>query len=213
MAQTPLGSRESHEPPRAVADRLVTGVLLKHGAAPYGFASSGAPSYFLTVRTERGERTLWGEGLERALAQSRTQPQLGDAVGVRENGIDPLAVIVRERDREGQIRAVKRVDTPRSHWVIEKREFFDERAAAAAALRDPRTPRREAVRNHPELAGAYWALDAAGKVAQERIRDPASRERFVALVRETLAYATERGEALPTPRAHAKPLTERDLTR
>jgi hypothetical protein len=81
--------------------------------------------------------------------------------------------------------------------VVERREYFDERVAAAQLLRDPRASRREAVRDHPELAGAYWALDSARKVAAERIAHPESRERFIALVRETLAHATERGEPLP----------------
>jgi hypothetical protein len=149
------------------------------------------------VRTERGERTLWSRGLERAFAESKTQPQPGEAVGIRENGIDPVTVTVRERDASGQVRVQKSVETPRGHWIVERREYFDERAAAAQLLRDPRASRREAVRNHPELAGAYWALDSARKVATERIAHPESRERFVALVRETLAFATERGEPLP----------------
>ena len=191
------------EPPRPASDRLVTGVLVGHGAAPYAFEPQGAGSYFLTVRTERGERTLWGQELERALSESRTQPKVGDAIGIRENGIDPVTVVTRERTADGREMTVKRLDTPRGHWIIERREFFDERAAAAEALRDPRASRREAIRNHPELAGAYWALDAAAKVAEERIRDPGSRERFLKLVRESLAYATERGEALPVARKRA----------
>jgi hypothetical protein len=88
------------------------------------------------------------------------------------------------------------VDTPRGHWVIERRDWFDERLAAAETLRDGRISRREAIRNHPELLGAYWALDSAGKVADARIKNPESRERFVQLVRETLAHAIERGEPI-----------------
>jgi hypothetical protein len=179
-------------------------VLLKHGPAPFEFQAHGAPSYFVTMRTERGERTLWGRGLERAFIESRTQPQPGEAIGIRENGIDPMTVIMRERDPAGQVRLEKRLETPRGHWLIERREFFDERAIAAQALRDPRVSRREAVRNHPELLGAYWALDSAGKIAQARIANPASRQRFVTLVREALAHATERGEPLPAPRRAAQ---------
>jgi len=192
------------EPARPASDRLVTGVLVDHGAAPHGFDPKASRSYFITVRTERGERTLWGQELERALVQSRTQPKLGDPIGIRENGIDPLSVVVRERNAEGQVRTVTRLDTPRGHWIIERREFFDERAAAAEALRDARASRREVIRNHPDLAGAYWALDAAAKVAEEKIRDPGSRERFLKLVRESLAYATERGEPLPVARKRAQ---------
>jgi hypothetical protein len=177
---------------------------VKHGHAPFEFKAQGTPSYFVTVQTERGERTLWGRGLERALTESRTQPGVGDAVGIRENGIDPMVVVMRERDAQGQVVVEKKLETPRGHWVVERREFFDERAVAAQALRDPRVSRREAVRNHPELVGAYWALDSAGKVAEARIANPESRHRFVALVREALAHAAERGEPLPSPRQRAR---------
>lgn len=184
------------EPPRSATDRLVTGVLVKHGRAPYGFQRGGEPSYFVTVNTERGERTLWGRELERAIAASRTQPQLGEPIGVRENGISPMTVVMRERNPKGEVVTVNRADTPRGHWVIERRDWFDERAAAAETLRDGRISRREAIRNHPELLGAYWALDSAGKVADARIKNPESRQRFVQLVREALAHAIERGEPI-----------------
>jgi hypothetical protein len=200
----PAAPGQPRDPPRSLTDSLITGVLLKYGHAPLEFKAQGVPSYFVTVQTERGERTLWGRGLERALTESRTQPRPGEAVGIRENGIDPMVVVMRERDAQGQVRLEKRVETPRGHWVIERREFFDERASAAQALRDPRVSRREAVRNHPELIGAYWALDSAGKVAEARIANPESRQRFVALVREALAHATERGEALPSARQQAR---------
>ncbi len=189
------------EPVRALTDSLTTGILLKHGRAPLRFQAQAAESYFVTVQTDRGERTLWSRGLERALVESRTQPQLGDAVGIRENGVDPVTFITRERNSAGQVMVEKRLDTPRGHWLVEKREFFDERAVAAQVLRDPRISRREAVRNHPELEGAYWALDSAAKTADLRISNPTSRERFVSLMREALAHAAERGAPLPAPRS------------
>lgn len=193
------------EPPRSATDSLVFGVLVKHGRARYDFQPQGEPSYFVTLKTERGERTLWSRGLERAIAESRTQPQSGEPIGVRENGISPVSFITRQRNAKGEVVAVNRVDTPRGHWVIERRDWFDERSAAAEALRDAGVSRREAIRNHPELLGAYWALDSAGKVAEARIKNPGSRERFVALVRESLAHAIERGESIPEPRKRGEP--------
>jgi hypothetical protein len=203
-AATAQATRTLREPPRSATDSLVMGVLLKHGRAPYGFQRGGEASYFVTVNTERGERTLWGRGLEQAIAQSRTQPQVGDVIGVRENGISPMTVVMRERNARGEVVTVNRVDTPRGHWVIERRDWFDARLAAADTLRDGRVSRREAIRNHPELLGAYWALDSAGKVAEARIRNPESRERFVQLVREALAHAIERGEPIADPRERAE---------
>jgi hypothetical protein len=129
---------------------------------------------------------------------------VGDAVGVRENGIDPMVVVMRERDAQGHVVVEKKLETPRGHRVVERRGFFDERAVAAQALRDPRVSRWEAVRNHPELVGAYRALDSAGKVAEARIANLERRQRFVALVREALAHAAERGEPLPSPQQQAR---------
>jgi putative DNA primase/helicase len=77
------------EPPRPAVDRLVTGELVRHGPARYLHEPNGTPSYFITVRTDRGERTLWGREIERALADSRTKPKPGDQVGVRENASIP----------------------------------------------------------------------------------------------------------------------------
>jgi hypothetical protein len=206
MSGTPQRPRLAREPPRPAVDRLVTGELVRHGPARYRNEPNGVPSYFVTVRTERGERTLWGWEIEKALADSRTKPKIGDQVGVRENGIDPMTFLHRERDERNRVIKEWRADTPRDHWIIEKREFFNERAAAAKALRDPRTLRHEAIRNHPELNGAYWALDGAVKTAARANLDPVSRQRFVDMVREALAFTIERGE--PPPKEipkHASP--------
>ena len=218
-SSSPPRPRPPREAPRPAVDRLVAGELVRHGPAPYRNEPNGGASYFITVRTERGERTLWGWEIERALADSRTKPKIGEQVGVRENGIDPMTFLLRERDDRGHVVNEWRTDTPRPHWIIEKREFFNERAAAAKALRDPRTQRHEAVRNHPELYGAYWALDGAVKTAARADLDPVSRQRFVDMVREALAFTTERGEPLPKeiPKhaAPQAPRTNRDdeLTR
>lgn len=198
----------SPEATRNTTDRLTVGRLLAHGQAPHEFRPRAEESYFIRLQTERGERTLWSPGLKRALSESRTQPKVGDPIGVKENGIDPVSVVTRKKDAEGRITSERRYDAPRTHWVVEKREFFDERVACARALRDARIHPREALRDHPDLLGAYLTLDSAGKIAEQRIEDPGSREKFLALVRETLAHATERGEPLPVVR-----LRERDPAR
>jgi hypothetical protein len=59
----PSAAAERREPPRALTDSLTTGVLVKHGHAPLEFKAQGAPSYFVTVQTERGERTLFGDAV------------------------------------------------------------------------------------------------------------------------------------------------------
>jgi len=186
---------------RPYADRLTIGKLIDHGSARHEFHPQGHPSYFVKLLTEDGPRTLWGKGLERALQRSKTQPQINDFVGIRENNATPVSVVTRTRNREGLVTATRQLDTPRPQWVVEKLEEFDLRAAAARALRDPTLSRREAITNHRELAGAYWILDTAQKHAAEKWpHHRQTQQRFLLEVRETLAQTVERGIELPAPK-------------
>jgi hypothetical protein len=192
--KTPAAEASASAKP--ATDRLIVGWLREHGPAHHAFRAKAEPSYYLKLQTRAGEELLWGKGLERALATSRTRPQIGDEIGVREIEIRPIASPSAEPKVEG---GAVNAPTPRTHWVIERTAFFAERAAAAQALRDPQTQPREVIRAHPDLIGAYFTLDAARKVAEAKIGNPESRERFVALVRETLAHAVERGEPIIAP--------------
>ncbi|MGH2927595.1 MAG: hypothetical protein ACRDL8_05280, partial [Solirubrobacteraceae bacterium] len=164
---------------RPSVDRLVVGHLLEHGAAPHEFRNRAEPSYYLKIETEHGPRTFWSPALKRALEISSTQPQIGDAIGVKENSIEPVSVVTRRRDPVGRVVEQRHYEAPRTHWVIEKREWFDEQLAAARRLRDPRAHPREAIRDHPELLGAYLTLDSAKKFAAGRFAEPQHQERFL----------------------------------
>lgn len=197
-AKLPEGALESPATaasgrPGPATDRLIVGWLREHGPAHHAFRPKAEPSYYLKLQTREGEQLVWGKGLERALATSRTRPQIGDEIGVREIEIRPIA------PQGGPLVGGGGPPSPpvaRTHWVIERTAFFAERAAAAHALRDPAVQPRRAIREHPDLIGAYFTLDAARKVAEAKIGNAESRERFVALVRETLAHAVERGEPI-----------------
>src|SRR5690348_2588752 len=136
----------------AASDRLIVGKLLGHGRAPHEFKEGASPSYYLTIETQRGARTLWGAALERALARSESKPRVGEQIGVAENGSDRASSASAESAQAG---------APRRHFVIERREFFDERLAAAKLLRDSRVHPREAVEAFPDLVGAYFVLASA----------------------------------------------------
>ncbi|MDY6947764.1 MAG: hypothetical protein SXG53_18810 [Pseudomonadota bacterium] len=184
------------DPPRPEVDRVTFGRLVDHGAGRHEGKPGGPPSYFVKLATERGERVFWSPALKTALAQSRTQPRIGEQVGLRENSILPATVLYNARDNAGKVVEQRRFDSPRTHWAIEQRAFYDEALLAAEALRSERLHPREAIKTYPQLLPAYLALDSARRVAQERV-SPTQRQRFVALVRETLAHAVERGMPLP----------------
>lgn len=200
---TPAG-----ETPPPDQDRMWIGKLVDHGRANYEFHRNGPPSYYVQLLIEGGQRiTLWGVGLERAIRSSRTQPQLDDHIGVRQNNLAPVSIISRKRNAEGIVTATEQLDTPRPRWIVEKLHDFDMRAAAARALRDTSLSRREAVRNHRELNDAYAILDTAQKMAEGRWSKPETRELFVAAVREALALTLERGENVM--RTRTPPIPER----
>jgi hypothetical protein len=99
-----------------------------------------------------------------------------------------------QRGPDGQSRP-KDVEAFRNRWVIEKQGFFEARTAAAQIVRDEAIGPREAVRQHPELAGTYLNLRAA-ELASTALRDSEDQRRFVAQVRSALADDIERGEPL-----------------
>jgi hypothetical protein len=141
-----------------------------------------------------GYREVWGQDIERAMTKSLTQPQVGDAVVLQRTGRDAVTVKREVRGADGQV-SPKDVAVFRNRWVIEKREFFEQRTAAAQVVRDPAIDPRTAVRQHPELAGTYLNLRAA-ELAARGLRDPEDQRRFVAQVRSALADDIERGEPL-----------------
>jgi hypothetical protein len=191
-AETTEGS--AHPSAGQSAHERIAGELLDHGRDSYRHDPNEEPSYFVRLRTADGAREIWGKDIERALAKSLTQPQIGDDVILQQAGRDSVTVKRLERDRQGELQP-KEAAVYRNRWVIEKREFFDERARAADMVRDAGIDVRAAVRERPQLAGTYLNLRAAELVARA-LRDPEDQKRFVAQVRSVLADSIERGEPL-----------------
>jgi len=209
----------STSPGTAEQDRArIAGRLLEHGQDSYRHDPNAEPSYFVRLQTPDGPREVWGKDIERAMAKSLTQPQIGDEVVLQQTGRDTVTVKRVERDSEGRLQS-KEAETYRNRWVLEKREFFQERAQVAEVVRTAAIDPRTAVRERPQLAGTYLSLRAAELVARG-LRDPQDRQRFVTLVRAALADGIERGEPLQTvwlrERVHPEmtaPRTRREVDR
>jgi putative DNA primase/helicase len=198
--------RAARNPRSTAADRggMVVGKLVDYGRATYQHDPHAGMSYFVKLETSRGDRVIWGVDLERALKESLTKPEAGDEVGVRSVRQDAVTVKTPTRDADGQVTGEQNLSTHRNRWVIEKREFFEARAAAAQRVRDANVPAKEAVRQHPELVGTYLQVHAA-ELAAKRFRDPEDRALFVAKVRAALAESVARGEPLPAVRLRERP--------
>lgn len=190
----PVPAQAQRERSPASPEERYSGRLLDHGKDTYLHDPDAEPSYFVRLGVSSGYREIWGKDLERAVARSLTQPEIGDEVILQRTGRDMVTVKRTERGAQGQV-VEREIDTYRNSWLLEKREFFEQRAAAAQIVRDEAIGPREAVRQRPELAGTYLNLRAA-ELAAQRLRDPEDQKRFVAQVRGALAEGIERGEPL-----------------
>lgn len=181
----------------------ITGRLIDHGVAAYRHDPHEPISYFVKIETGQGEREIWGVDLKRALKESLTQPKIGDEIALRAVRRETVTVRETERDSEGKVVSEKPLGVHRNRWIVEKQEFFAERAAAARTLRDSSVDPKQAARRHPVLVGTYLQMHAA-QIAARQIRDPQDQEKFVSLVRTALADAVARGEPLPPVRLKEK---------
>lgn len=179
---------------------LVIGRLTDHGVANYQFRRDENPSYYVKVLTSRGVKVLWGKDLERALVAAETHPKNGDLVGVRRTGREAVTITARRRDPSGRVIAEEAQVAHRTRWVLEKVQFFAERARLARRVRDEQLDVRESVRAHPELKSTFLSLRAAEEYAARRIPNAEDREKFLALVREAVAGSIKKGEPLPAVR-------------
>ena len=187
-----VSSRPEATPNR---ERFIVGRLVDHGPAPYRHDPHERMSYFVRLETPTGAREIWGVDLQRALKESLTTPKVGDEVGLRAHSRESVRVQFAERDEAGEVIRESPMETHRNRWILEKREFFADRAAAARLVRDAAVAPKEGVRQHPELVGTYLQMRAA-ELASKQFRDPEDRKTFVSRVRSALADAIARGEPL-----------------
>lgn len=198
----------SNRVPESTARRdgeLLIGRLAAHGRANYQFRATEEPSYYLKLLTSRGERTLWGKDLERALTDAETRPAVGDLVGARRASREAVTITKRLRDAAGHVVSQAERQAHRTHWVVEKVTFFAERARMARRLRDEQADIRDSVRAHPELRSAFLSVRAAEEFASKRIANEADRIKFLELIKGAIAGSIKQGEPLPSVRLRSEP--------
>jgi hypothetical protein len=183
------------DPRRPAHEELLTGRLVDHGRSTYQHDPRHAMSYFVKLETARGERTVWGVDLERAIKESLTKPDIGDEVGLRALRQEPVTVRTQDRDAAGEV-IERELDTHRNHWIIERRGFFDGREEAAQVVRDTSLNPKDVARKNPQLVGTLLDVQLAKLVAKS-IPHAEDREKFVAAIRSALADAIARGEPPP----------------
>lgn len=194
----PAGERRPHadekrQRPRDGQRPPIVGVLLAHAAAPYHFDADQRMSYYVRVRTEAGERTVWGADLERAVAESRSNVQPGDEVVLRQSGARPITVRVPERNSAGELVGERKLRTQRMGWTAEKVQFLAALDRKAELLRDTRNNTGDLLAEHPDLAGAVVGLKLAEQFARRLTSRHEDQARLIQAIRSGLADAVARG--------------------
>jgi conjugative element/phage-associated large polyvalent protein len=200
VESAPVARTERGPARESAGEGLIVGRLVDHGPAPFQHRPDRAMSYYVRLETDRGEVEHWGLDLERALRQSLSRPGIGDEVGLRKLGSEPVTVRATRRDEAGREIGQETVSARRNQWSLERREFLEERAQMAALMRDPAVSANDATRRFPELDGSYVQLQVAQSMVEQRFKGKLHREQFMEHLRSYLAREIEQGQPLePVP--------------
>lgn len=93
------------------AGEVIQGALLDHGPAPYKHDVNKDVSYYVSVKTLEGVKTLWGVGLKEAMADKKLKQ--GERISLTDLGTK--AVTVPRREPNG---SVVDVETFRRSWAV-----------------------------------------------------------------------------------------------
>lgn len=177
----------------------VRGVLLEAAAAPYRFDPAARRSFYVLLRTEVGERRLWGADLEAALQRAVSQPRIGDEVVVLPLGTQPVRLRVPAEDGYKDAVGEERMRAQRRRWRIETQDHTHMLAQEAQHLRVERTLSAETMRRDPRLTYAMAGLQLAAQYARRLTVDPHSQQQLLASIRHRIADALVDGLDLHLP--------------
>ncbi|MBT2320788.1 hypothetical protein J7E62_00235 [Variovorax paradoxus] len=197
----PQDSRSLREGPRPP----VRGMLVAAAAAPYQFDPAQRMSFYVMVRTEVGDRTIWGTDLERALAESTSQPRIGDQVVLTQHGTSPVHVRVPTRNAASELIGEKKIVVQRARWSVETPDHLRAMEHRATLVRTGDLLSAAALGQDPELATAAAGLKLAEQYARRLTTDQTSQDGLVQLIRERMAHALEQGRAIHLPDRRMRP--------
>lgn len=189
------GSRPLRDGPRPP----IRGLLVAAAAAPYKFDPAQRMSFYVMVRTEVGDRTIWGADLERALAESTSQPRIGDQVVLTQHGTNPVNVRVPARNEAGDLIGEKKMVAQRARWSIETPEHVRDLQRQAHLLRTGEILAEASLDMYPGLATAAAGVKLAEQYARRVTADEPSQEKLVQAIRDRMAAAVERGRQVHLP--------------
>lgn len=101
---------------QSASHRQYQGVLVDHGRAKYNHDPKAKMSYYVTLSTPKGPKTIWGVDLERAMISSGTQ--IGEPVHLAFKGSKDVTVDTNILDSDGNVIGTEAITTPRNVWAV-----------------------------------------------------------------------------------------------
>ncbi|MEJ8859929.1 LPD7 domain-containing protein [Variovorax robiniae] len=189
------------------------GVLLAHAAAPYQFDPAQRMSYYVRIRTEVGERTLWGTDLERAISESRSAAQVGDEVVLTQRGARAVTVRVPARNAKGELVGDKKLAAQRMTWSVEKVQYLETQERKATVFKACDISTADVLAQFPDLTGAVAGMKLAEQFAQRLTSNAFDQARVVQAIRTGLANAIAQGQEIRLPAQRVEQIHVRQRTR
>lgn len=111
--QSDINQSPAESPP--VNPNIHVGTLIDSGRAPFQHEKDGQQSFFVKLKNEEGEKTLWGKQLEPALAEISAKP--GDNIELERKGKTPVEVDVPQYNDEGARTGFRKEQRMRTEWA------------------------------------------------------------------------------------------------
>lgn len=116
---------------RLRGERIYTGELIEHGPAPYQFRPGNDQSYFVVLKSNAGEKVVWGKGLINAMVDRNP----GDLIVLMNVGKKDVVVQERVRDDSGRVVNVRSKGTQLNEWKSDLLSVYSEKARKAESER------------------------------------------------------------------------------
>lgn len=148
-ADSSQSAKAASPTPQAGHGRYYGGVLVEHGKAPFNNNPNEKASYFVTLNTAAGQKTVWGIDLERAMRIA--SPQKGEDIAIHHHGKRSVEVMANVVDAKGNITGVEPKIVTRNDWTVERRnaheKIFEAAVGKVLDAQIPNAKMREVVMN------------------------------------------------------------------
>ncbi len=148
---------------RLRGERVYIGQLVDHGSAKYKFDDKNDPSYFVTLKTAQGDKTVWGKHLGSAMEKGDLKA--GDQIVLRNTGQKNVEVSERLFDDAGKFTGTRPKATHLNEWTADPLSRFSEKARDQMEVRSHNsspqlpTPIQQATRDADRPPPANSLLD------------------------------------------------------